>query len=173
MEKILLHCCCAVCFNYPFKLLCDEGFSVVPYFYNPNIYPKMEHDRRFSELKKINKDVIFENYCHENFLDISKGLYDCPERGERCLKCFELRLLKSALKAKELGISKFTTTLTVSPHKNSAAIFSVGEKIANKYNLEFVKIDFKKHDGFKITQKIASDLGLYKQTYCGCEFSMR
>ena len=172
-NRVLLHTCCAVCYSHPNNLLSDLGYEVIPYFYNPNIYPEGEHFRRFEELKKIASNVIYEEFSPSDFYDIAKGLEACPERGERCLKCFELRLLKTARKAQELGIKKFTTTLTVSPHKNSSQIFEVGKRVQDISGIEFLPIDFKKKDGFKITQRIADELGLYKQTYCGCEFSIR
>lgn len=154
-------------------LLTNEGFEVISYFYNPNIFPRQEFDRRLNELKKVAQNLIFEPYLPDDFYNVARGFENCKEGAERCLRCFEMRLEKTAILARERKISDFTTTLTVSPHKNSQAIFEIGEKIAKKYGLNFLKYDFKKHDGFKITQKISNELGLYKQTYCGCEFSMR
>lgn len=172
-NKILLHTCCAVCFSHPNNLLSELGYDVIPYFYNPNIYPETEHDRRFEELKKIAENVIYEEFSPEDFYSVVRGFENCPEKGQRCLKCFELRLLKTAEHALELGIDKFTTTLTVSPHKVSSDIFKIGKKVQEMTGVQFLEFDFKKKDGFKITQKIANELGLYKQTYCGCEFSIR
>ena len=172
-SKVLLHTCCAVCYSYPYSKLLSDGYEVVPYFYNPNIYPIEEQKRRLDELIKISPDVIFEECSSEDFYNISKGLENEPEKGKRCLKCFELRLRKTAKKAVELDIKNITTTLTVSPHKISSDIFMIGEKIAQEYNLNFLKYDFKKQDGFKITQKIAREKNLYRQLYCGCEYSMK
>lgn len=172
-NRVLLHTCCAVCFSYPNRFLSENGYEVIPYFYNPNIYPEYEHARRLSELKKIAPNLIYEEYSPQDFYEIAKGLENCREKGERCLKCFELRLHKTALMAKKMNIQKFTTTLSVSPHKISKNIFEVGKRIENELGIEFLEFDFKKKDGFKITQQIARELNLYKQTYCGCEFSIR
>ena len=107
------------------------------------------------------------------FENIALGLEDEPEKGKRCSKCFELRLVKSAMCAKDMGINFFTTTLTVSPHKRSSQIFKVAENVTTQYGLEFLKYDFKKQDGFKISRQIAKENNMYFQQYCGCEFSIR
>ncbi len=172
-NKVLLHTCCAVCFSYPFNKLSLEGYEVIPYFYNPNIYPIAEQQRRLDELIKVAPDTIFEKSSLDDFYKISKGLENEPERGKRCLKCFKLRLQKTAQKAVELGISNIATTLTVSPHKISSDIFMAGEEAALEYGLTFLKYDFKKENGFKITQQIAREKNLYRQQYCGCEYSIR
>jgi predicted adenine nucleotide alpha hydrolase (AANH) superfamily ATPase len=175
-NKILLHTCCAVCFAHPKNLLEKLGFEVVCYFYNPNIYPENEYNRRFLELKKYcyknSFELIEEKNEPDEFNKIAIGLENEPEKGERCLKCYELRLNKTAKKAVELGISKFTTTLSVSPHKPSKNVFLAGNKASEKHSVEFLEIDFKKHDGFKTTQEIAKKEGLYKQNYCGCCYSI-
>ena len=176
MSKVLLHACCAVCAGYPLKLLQREGFEPVVYFYNPNIYPKQEHDRRYQELVKYSLkerfELIFGGFNPLDFENIALGFENEPEKGRRCSRCFELRLVKSAMCAKDMGINFFTTTLTVSPHKSSSQIFNVAENVATQYGLEFLKYDFKKHDGFKITQQIARENNMYKQTYCGCKYSI-
>ncbi|MBE7706175.1 MAG: epoxyqueuosine reductase QueH [Cyanobacteria bacterium SIG30] len=173
MNKVLLHTCCAVCFSHPSNKLQEDGFEVIPYFYNPNIYPFEEYKRRLEELIKIAPNTIIEENNPQVFYNYTEGLENEPEKGKRCLKCFELRLIKTAQKAKELKIKNFTTTLTVSPHKISNHIFEIGEKIAKDFDLNFLKYDFKKQDGFKITQKIATEKNLYKQLYCGCEYSIK
>ncbi len=176
-NKILLHACCTVCFAHPNNFLRDSGFEVVCYFYNPNIYPLDEYNKRLLELKnycvKNSFEFIEEKYEPEEFYKIAHGLENAPEKGERCLKCYELRLNKTAKKAAELGICRFTTTLTVSPHKISRNVFAAGNKAAQKYGVEFLPVDFKKKDGFKTTQKIAQYEGFYKQNYCGCEYSIK
>ncbi len=175
-NKILLHTCCAVCFAHPNNILKESGFDVLCYFYNPNIYPQEEYDRRFLELKnycdKNSFELIEEKYEPEEFYKIAQGLENSLEKGERCAKCYELRLDKTARKAAELGIYKFTTTLSVSPHKPSRNIFAAGNKTGEKYGIEFVPVDFKKKNGFKITQQIAQKEGFYKQNYCGCRYSI-
>ncbi len=176
-NKILVHACCGVCFSYPFLLLKEMGFTPVVYFINHNIFPENEFNRRYSELEKycmINSvELIIENYNHDNFLDYIKGFENEPEKGERCNKCFYLRLYESAKKAKELNIENFTTTLTVSPHKISKNIFIEGKKAGEKFGVKFLEFDFKKKDGFKKTSEIAYKTGMYRQNYCGCEFSIK
>lgn len=177
MQRVLLHACCAVCAGYPVELLINDGFSPVIYFYNPNIYPAAEHDRRLFELVKYSKkkgcELIYDNYSPDDFENGVCGLEKEPEKGMRCTKCFELRLGKTALLAKKMGIKLFTTTLSVSPHKRSGQIFEAGEEAAAEHGLEFLKYDFKKRDGFKITSQIARENGMYAQTYCGCRYSIR
>lgn len=174
-KKILLHACCAVCFGYPAQLLKFLKYEVVGYFYNPNIYPQNEFQRRKEELEafcaKYNFELHLENYTAGDFAEISKGLEKEAEKGLRCQKCFELRLEKTAKKAKELGIKAFSTTLSVSAHKNSSQIFEAGQKIAQIENVAFEPFDFKKNNGTKITNEIAKFNNLYRQNYCGCEFS--
>lgn len=175
-NKILIHCCCGVCFSYPLIQLRELGFEPVAYFFNSNIFPEDEFQRRYLELEKYcltnNVQLIKEEYNHSEFLDYIKGFEKEPEKGERCKLCFLYRLDKTSKKALELKIDKFTTTLSVSPHKKSLDIFSAGE-IASKNGVEFLPFDFKKKDGFKKTSKIAYDFGMYRQNYCGCEFSKK
>ena len=177
MKKIILHACCAPCASYPIKFLIENNCEPVVFFYNPNIYPKEEHDIRLNELKKYCKMLnvkFFEGeYEPKEFYSTIKGLENEPEKGKRCEKCFRLRLLKTALFAKENNIDCFTTTLTVSPHKNSMQIFKIGEEIQAETGLEFVKYDFKKKDGFKISRQIAKENGMYAQKYCGCKYSIK
>ena len=176
-RKILVHCCCAVCFGYPSQFLKMLGYIPTAYFFNPNISPEAEHNRRLEELKNYCKKYDFE-FCYEKFepelfYNSIKGFENEPEKGNRCNLCFNLRLKKTAQKAKELKIERFTTTLSVSPHKISDNIFAEGAKIENEEGVEFMPFDFKKNNGFNITQKIANYNNMYKQNYCGCEFSVR
>lgn len=133
---------------------------------------KKENDKRYNELLKVAQyfgglKVVRQDYDHALWLSFIKGLEDEPEHGKRCLKCFEFNLNEASNVAKALGIEKFTTTLTVSRFKNSQAIFDVGDKFTG-----FEKIDFKKKDGFAQSVKMSKELDLYRQTFCGCEFSM-
>lgn len=171
------------------------GFEVVVHYFNPNIYPALEFERRYTELEKYcvqnSVELIKTKYNHEAFLQMSKGFENEPERGERCKRCFYFRLKNSALLALELGINKMTTTLSVSPHKISKDIFKMGQcavsdakteflelnnnqnsLFKNRIELEFMEFDFKKKDGFKKTSEIARKFGMYRQKYCGCEFSI-
>lgn len=180
MKKILLHTCCGICFSYPSTLLRELGYEVISYFYNPNIYPIEEFLRRRDELikylEKHDFEYIIEEYQKEDFKNISKGLENEPEKGKRCIECFYLRLSKTAQKAAELGIAEFSTTLTVSPHKISKIIKEQGELAEKNFGQNITKFaffDFKKQDGFKKTNTIAFSEGMYRQNYCGCEYSVR
>lgn len=175
-DRILLHACCAVCMAHPIERL-KEDYTPVVFFFNPNIYPEIEHNRRRDELikycKKMDYEYIIEEYAPQNWYDEINGLETEPEKGIRCNKCFEHRLEKTAQKANELGIKYITTTLSVSPHKISKNIFNAGQKIAKKYSINFVEKDFKKNDGFLKTMQLAKENDFYRQKYCGCEFSYR
>ena len=175
--KILLHACCGICSSYPVSFLQDAGYEVVVYFYNPNIYPDTEYQKRLEAEKTLcryfNVQLIEETYEPGEFFDYVKGYENEPEKGLRCDKCFELRLEKTAQKAKELGIREFTTSIVISPHKNFQKLAKIGSEIAERENLNFLAVDFKKKDGFLKTNKIANSLSLYRQNYCGCKFSMR
>ena len=177
MKKAVLHACCAVCSAYPVEKLKSMGFEPVIYFFNPNIAPEEEYERRRDELvkycAKIGVELVVEDGSHENWLEFIKGLENEPEKGKRCEKCFEYRLLRAVHKAKKLGISDFTTTLTVSPHKNSQIIFKIAQKIAADEGMSFISENFKKQNGFLRTMELAKENDFYRQNYCGCEFSMR
>lgn len=175
-NKVLLHACCATCSGYPIEKLREMGYSPVVYFFNPNIFPPDEFNKRLQELVRYTErkeiPLIVEKQDAAGWYNAVSGLENEPERGKRCRRCFEYRLLYTALKAMRLGYDFFTTTLTVSPHKQSKVIFEVAEEIAKKYELVFLDIDFKKQDGFLKTMQIAKEEGFYRQNYCGCEFSM-
>lgn len=177
-KKIILHACCAVCLAHSWVKLNELGYdNILVYFFNPNIFPYEELIRRQNELisfcKKKNYKFLIENETSDNWRNYIKGLECEPEKGTRCNLCFEYRLLNTAKKAKELKFNEFTTTLSISPHKISKNIFSIGDNIAKKFNLNFLKIDFKKENGFFKTNLIAKENNLYRQTYCGCEFSIK
>lgn len=176
-NKILLHACCAICSAYPITYLKELGYEPIVYFYNPNIYPQDEYNKRLDAEKKLcsyyNTELIIADYNPETFYEIAKGYENEPEKGKRCDRCFELRLQKTAQKAKELGLSQFTTSIVISPHKNFSKLTEIGENIAKKENLNYIAIDFKKKDGFLKTNRISRELELYRQNYCGCEFSIR
>ena len=177
MKKIVLHACCAPCASYPIIKLMEDNYKPVVFFYNPNIYPKNEYEIRRNELEKYCKKLGIEyfegDYETDLFYEKIKGLEQEPEKGSRCSVCFNLRLQKTAEFALSKGIDSFTTTLTVSPHKNSSQIFEQGRKVANSLGLNFIEYDFKKQDGFKKSREIARQNNMYAQKYCGCEFSVR
>lgn len=175
-KNVLLQSCCAICSGYPIEHLKELGFNPIAYFYNPNIYPESEYLNRLEAQKtlceKLQCQLLLEEYRPEEFSKIASGLEDEPEKGKRCTNCFEMRLNKTAQKAAELGINDFATSITISPHKNFAQISNLGKTIAKKYGINYLDINFKKKDGFLKTNKISKGLGLYRQSYCGCEFSI-
>ena len=176
-EKVLLHCCCAVCAGYSIEKLFSLDFQPVLYWYNPNIYPVQEYERRFSELERYAEKLSLELIIGENrpelWYKFVEGLESEREGGARCVRCFEYRLSAAAKEAKSRNIKKFTTTLTISPHKNSKNIFLAGNKTALENGLEFLEIDFKKQDGFLKSMQIARRENFYRQNYCGCRFSIQ
>lgn len=169
-RDILLHCCCGPCSTASLERLLELDWKPVLFFGNNNIYPSNENDKRYDELLKVARlhdlQVIRAPYDHANWLEYIKGLENCPEHGERCIRCFEYNLRQAYEEAVLLGISHFTTTLTVSRFKSSKAIFQVGESFEG-----FTPIDFKKKDGFSRSVLLSKQMGLYRQQYCGCEFS--
>lgn len=172
-DKILIHACCGICSGYPIGLLKDMGYEPVVYFSNNNLDTQEEFERRLEAQKIVCMyhwvDLIVDEYNHDKFLELVKGFENEPERGARCDICIKMRLKAASEKAKELGINKFTTSLVISPHKNFDKISEIGNNVAD--GLEYIAIDFKKKDGFLKTNKLSKDLGLYRQNYCGCEFS--
>ncbi len=174
-NKILIHACCGICSGYPISLLRDMGYEPVVYFCNPNLDTEEEFQKRLEAQKIVCMyhwvDLNVEEYNHEDFLRAAKGLESEPERGKRCDECIKLRLKMTAEKAKELGINKITTSLVISPHKNFEKITKIGLEVSD--DIEYIAIDFKKKDGFLKTNNLSKELGIYRQNYCGCEFSKR
>ena len=176
--SLLLHACCAPCSSHTLLFL-HEHFDITLYFCNPNISPESEFDFRLDELKRLVKElgldinIIEEPYDSAPFFALAKGLEDLPERGERCQKCIEFRLRMAAAKAKELGSDYFTTTLTISPHKDCTFINECGGRISEETGVPYLYSDFKKHDGYKHSIQLSKEYNLYRQNYCGCVFSMR
>lgn len=176
-DNIILHACCAICSAYPVSYLKDAGYSVTVYFYNPNIYPEAEYQKRLEAERTLCRhfevELIEGEYDTESFYTCAKGLENEPEKGKRCIECFKLRLEKTAKLCKEKGIENFTTSIVISPHKNFALLSSLGKEIAEKYSLKCPDIDFKKKDGFLKTNQISKSLSLYRQKYCGCKYALR
>ena len=171
-NRIVLHTCCSVCATSPVERLLSQGYEVVLFFSNSNIFPKQEYEKRLQSTVKLagllHIELTEDVYDHSSWLRHVRGLENEPERGRRCIKCFEYNLERTAMAAQKLCIPSFTTTLTVSRHKPSKAIFAVGETFPG-----FMPIDFKKKDGFSRSMELSRQYGLYRQNYCGCEFSMR
>jgi hypothetical protein len=171
-KKILLHTCCAPCAAPSAERLVLDGHEVVLYFSNFNIHPEAEYLKRLETartLAKVMNLVIEEDqYDHDVWLKHIQGLENEPEKGARCRKCFEFSLARTSQMAERLGIPAFATTLTLSPHKVSRIIFEVGSQFPR-----FVPIDFKKQGGFLRSVELTAEYDLYRQSYCGCEFSKR
>ncbi len=178
--RLLLHSCCGPCSTYVLEYL-SKYFSVTVLYYNPNIFPENEYLKRLETQKKVISDIPFQNpvdlietgYEHDLFLASSTGLEDEPEGGKRCKECFLLRLNKTAEYAKKFGYDCFTTTLSVSPHKNAELINNIGMEISEKYGVKYLVADFKKREGYKRSIVLSNEYDLYRQEYCGCEFAIR
>ena len=172
--KLLLHSCCGPCSTSVIERL-KPFFELVVYFYNPNIFPKDEYTRRAFEqsnyLEKLGIEYIQGDYEIDQYESVVKGLEEEKEGGRRCLECFRLRLEKTAQMADKMNIGYFTTTLTVSAHKNSQLINEAGLKIAGRYNTKFLVSDFKKEGGYQKSIEISKEQGMYRQDYCGCIYS--
>ena len=153
------------------------GYEVVAYFYNPNIYPESEYQKRLEAERTLCKyfdvELVEAEYNPQEYYDFVKGFEEEPEKGLRCDKCFELRLLQTAKFAKSIDAEAFTTSIVISPHKNFEKLSQIGEEISKKTGIKYLAINFKKKDGFLKTNKISRELGLYRQNYCGCKFAMR
>lgn len=171
-KKLLIHACCGPCSTSVLELL-NKYFLIDVLYYNPNIYPEEEYKKRLNELKKVSKNVISFSYDSDLFTNLVKGLETEKEGGLRCYKCIEARLRKTATYAKENGYDFFTTTLSVSPHKNSKMINEIGYKLEKEYNIKYLYSDFKKKEGYKRSITLSKDLNLYRQTYCGCKYSIK
>lgn len=180
MPSLLLHACCAPCSSACLEYL-NGNFEITVFYYNPNISPKAEFEKRLFEEKRLvlemplsgNIKVIEGEYNYNDFLEAVKGLESAPEGGERCFKCYRLRLEKTARLAKEQGFDYFCTTLSVSPLKNSQRINEIGEEIAEKYGVKWLPSDFKKKEGYKRSIELSKQYGLYRQNFCGCVFSKK
>ena len=181
-RRILLHSCCGPCSTACIERLMPD-YKVTVFFYNPNITDRDEYEKRKenqikfidalnSELPEEDRVVFIEGeYLPEDFFDAAKGLEDCPEGGERCTECFKLRLDRTARAALVMGYPVFGTTLTVSPHKNYQLISAIGTELGDIYEIEFLDMDFKKKAGFQRSIELSKKYELYRQNYCGCEFS--
>ena len=172
--KLLLHSCCAPCSTACIERL-KEFFELTVYFYNPNLDSEEEFSLRAKEQVRYCEsefvDVYVEKYVPQEFYNVVKGLEHVLEGGARCEKCFYLRLKRTAEKAKELGFDYFTTTLTVSPLKNATKLNQIGQNIEREAGVKFLPTDFKKRNGYLRSIQLSKENELYRQNYCGCEFS--
>ena len=170
--RVMLHTCCGPCASACAPALREAGHEVVLFFSNSNIDTEAEFERRLAAARKLAEaegvELVADAYEHRDWLEkVARGFEDAPEKGERCARCFRYSLSRTAAAAAAHGCDAFTTSLTVSPHKPSAKIFASSE------DPKFLREDFKKREGFKLSVRRAGELGLYRQTYCGCEFSKR
>lgn len=170
---ILVHACCAPCSSEVLNEI-KKAFDITIYYYNPNTYPESEYDKRYGEFSKLPYDfkIIKEHYDEKEYLDRVGNVEGLKEGSIRCYKCYDLRIKKTAEKAKELGFDYFTTTLSISPYKHSKWINELGLKYANEYGIEFLYSDFKKNDGYKKSNVLSREFDLYRQEYCGCRYSL-
>ena len=178
IPNLLLHSCCAPCSSYCIEYL-SNYFNITIYYYNPNISPIEEYEKRkneqikfINEFKTKNKlNIIDSDYNYDDFLNVINGLENEPEGGSRCNKCYLLRMDKTAKKASDLKYDYFATTLTVSPYKNSKKINEIGYLLEKKYKIKYLPSDFKKKNGYKRSIELSKEYNLYRQNYCGCVFS--
>lgn len=186
-RRLFLHSCCAPCSSYCLEYL-RKYFEITVFYYNPNISMPEEYRLRVEEQKRLiarlnaqigeeasavcNRIEILEGaYEPERFFEIAKGLELCPEGGERCFKCYELRLREAAIHAKEGGYDFFSTTLTISPLKNAQKLNEIGQRLGREFGVEYLVSDFKKKGGYQRSIELSREFGLYRQDYCGCAYS--
>ena len=182
VPRLLLHSCCAPCSSSVLEYL-RRYFEITVFYYNPNISMEAEYQKRVEEQKRLINAynqlpdsgypiaVIEGDYEPEVFYVAAKGLEQCPEGGERCFACYELRLGKTAALAKKQAYDYFATTLTISPLKNAAKLNEIGERLAERYQISWLPSDFKKKNGYKRCIELSAEYGLYRQNYCGCVYS--
>lgn len=173
-RTLLMHSCCGPCSTACIERLKDY-FDITVLYYNPNIEPLEEYNKRKetqkSVLRRLNIKYMDSDYDNETFRQLTKELKDEPEGGKRCIVCFSLRLKETAKRAKENSFDYFTTTLTVSPHKNSELINKLGIEIGERVGVKFLVADFKKREGYKRSIELSKEFDLYRQNYCGCLYS--
>ena len=180
-KHLFLHSCCAPCSSYVLEYL-RSFFSITVFYYNPNITEDAEYRKRVIEQKRLIEifnamgdaypiEIMEGDYVPEQFFAMSRGYEKCPEGGERCFRCYEMRLRETALQAKKAGADYFTTTLTISPLKNAAKINEIGQQLSEELEVPFLPSDFKKKNGYKRSVELSKEYDLYRQDYCGCIFS--
>lgn len=179
VPRLLLHSCCAPCSSYVLEYL-SEYFEITVFYYNPNIYPESEYCKRVAEqqmligkLKTAHPVSFMEGaYEKERFYQMAAGLEQVAEGGERCFGCYALRLGAAAKKAREGGFDYFTTTLSISPLKNAQKLNEIGIALGKEAGVSYLVSDFKKKNGYKRSVELSEEYGLYRQDYCGCQFSL-
>lgn len=180
VPTLLLHSCCAPCSSYVLEYL-SQYFRITVFYYNPNIYPEEEYRMRVKEQQEFirrfpaKNPIIFEEGVYDTgrFYAIAKGLEMIPEGGERCFRCYELRLREAGELARARGFDYFTTTLSISPLKNAEKLNEIGTRIGEEVGVNYLQSDFKKKNGYKRSTEISREYGMYRQDYCGCVYSYR
>ena len=181
VPTLFLHSCCAPCSSYVLEYL-SRYFEITVFYYNPNITEDAEYRKRVIEQKRLIGifnamgdaypiEIVEGDYVPEQFFAMSRGYEKCPEGGERCFRCYEMRLRETALQAKKAEADYFTTTLTISPLKNAAKINEIGQQLSEELEVPFLPSDFKKKNGYKRSVELSKEYDLYRQDYCGCIFS--
>lgn len=177
--SLLLHSCCAPCSSYTIKYLSDY-FNITVLYYNPNISPEEEYEKRKAEQIRLIESMPVKNKVHfadcdyngREFFDIAKGYENCREGGERCFRCYRLRMQKAADMAKQKGFDYFCTTLSISPLKNAQKINEIGFDIEENTGVLWLPSDFKKKEGYKQSIELSRKYNLYRQNFCGCIYSV-
>ena len=180
VPRLLLHSCCAPCSSYVLEYL-SQYFAITVLYYNPNIFPEEEYRKRVEEQKRLIAELPVKHpvsfaegrYLPEEFFAVAKGLEDVPEGGERCRKCFRLRLEETARLAAEGKYDYYTTTLSISPLKNAQVLNEIGQELAAVYEVPYLPSDFKKRGGYQRSIELSREYELYRQNFCGCVYSMR
>ena len=178
VPRLLLHSCCAPCSSYVLEYL-NRYFEITVFYYNPNIYPESEYTKRIWEQQELISRMPFLHpvsflagpYDQERFYEMARGLEHVKEGGERCLKCYELRLSEAARMAVKTEADYFTTTLSISPLKNADRLNEIGMRLGEEYGVPYLPSDFKKKNGYKRSVELSALYGLYRQDYCGCVYS--
>lgn len=178
VPRLLLHSCCAPCSSYVLEYL-SQYFEITVFYYNPNIYPESEYSRRIVEQQRFIDEMpskypisfVAGYYEKERFYQMAKGLEDVKEGGERCMRCYELRLREAAELARDGAYDYFTTTLSISPLKNAVKLNEIGTRLGREYGVEYLLSDFKKKNGYKRSIELSREHNLYRQDYCGCVYS--
>lgn len=174
--SLLLHSCCAPCSSYVLEYL-SSHFNITLFYYNPNISPENEFAFRLEELRRFVKEAGYSapvespEYNASEFFEIARGYEDLPEGGERCRRCYLLRLRKTAETASAAGFDYFTTTLSISPYKNAEWLNEIGASLSEEYGVKYLFSDFKKKNGYKRSIELSTEYKLYRQNYCGCVYS--
>ena len=180
VPRLLLHSCCAPCSSYVLEYL-SQYFRITVFYYNPNIYPESEYSKRIVEQQRLIDEMSVKHpisfaagpYESARFYETVRGMEREKEGGERCMRCYELRLREAAVLARDGNYDYFTTTLSISPLKKAEKLNEIGVRLEKEYGVRYLSSDFKKKNGYKRSIELSAEYGLYRQNYCGCVFSRR